>query len=334
MATVAQAGEVRAGGVGAPVQTSQTALVWQRFRRHRAGIVGLTVLVLMSLSVIIIPMLSPFTTSQVNGLQQYAPFGTVDSYTNQVHWLGTDTFGRDEMVRLFSAGRVSMFVAFGSALMIVLVGSIIGAVSGYYGGMVDTLLMRFTDLMLAIPLLPMYLFTLRLLKGADFLHPMWVDPDMSGWLNLVLVMAVFTLFGWMSLARLVRGSVLTLRSLEFVEAARALGASNRRIIFKHLIPNSIAPIVVAATFAVGDFIILEAILGYFTHGITDPPFPTWGNMLALYQGLVLNITSLNPFENVRGYLFLLPSIMILITVLSINYVGDALRSALDPHRTE
>lgn len=329
MATVAQAERTTA-----PAKSRQSALVWQRFRRHRAGVTGLCVLALMSLLVVIIPIVSPFNTFEANGLQQYAPFGTVDVVKNEVHWLGTDTFGRDEMVRLFMAGRVSMFVAFGSALLIVLVGSLIGATAGYYGGLVDTMLMRFTDLMLAIPLLPVYLFALRLLRGADFLRPWWDDPDANSWLNLGLVMAVFTLFGWMSLARMVRGSVLTLRSLEFVEAARALGASNRRIIFKHLLPNSVAPIVVAATFAVGDFIILEAILGYFTHGIMDPPFPTWGNMLALFQGLALNITNLNPFENVRGYLFLLPSIMILITVLSINYVGDALRNALDPHRTE
>ncbi|MEA2572750.1 MAG: peptide/nickel transport system permease protein [Chloroflexia bacterium] len=329
MATVVQAERVIA-----PAQASQSALVWQRFRRHRAGLTGLIVLALMSLSVIVIPMISPFSTSEANGLQQYASFGTMDLLKNQVHWLGTDTFGRDEMVRLFAAGRVSMFVAFGSAVLIVIVGAIIGATAGYYGGWVDSLLMRFTDLMLAIPLLPMYLFALRLLRGADFLHPWWIDPNINSWLNLGLVMSVFTLFGWMSLARMVRGSVLTLRSLEFVEAARALGAGNRRIIFRHLLPNSVAPIVVAATFAVGDFIILEAILGYFTHGITDPPFPTWGNMLALFQGLALNITNLNPFENVRGYLFLLPSIMILITVLSINYIGDALRNALDPHRAE
>jgi peptide/nickel transport system permease protein len=329
MATVAQAERAIA-----PAQARQSALIWQRFRRHRAGVTGLLVLALMCLSAIVIPMISPFSTSEANGLQQYAPFGAVDTYKNQVHWLGTDTFGRDEMVRLFTAGRVSMFVAFGSAVLIVLVGALIGATAGYYGGWVDTLLMRFTDLMLAIPLLPVYLFALRLLRGAAFLQPWWKDPDINSWLNLGLVMAVFTLFGWMSLARMVRGSVLTLRSLEFVEAARALGASNSRIIFKHLLPNSVAPIVVAATFAVGDFIILEAILGYFTHGITDPPFPSWGNMLALFQGLALNITNLNPFENVRGYLFLLPSIMILITVLSINYVGDALRNALDPHRTE
>lgn len=329
MATVVQAERVIAAA-----QASQSALVRQRFLRHRAGVAGLVVLVLMSLLVVVTPMTSPFSISDANGLQQYAPFGTVDILNHQVHWLGTDTFGRDELVRLFAAGRVSMFVAFGSALLIVLVGSLIGATAGYFGGWVDGVLMRFTDLMLAIPLLPVYLFALRLLRGADFLRPWWTDPNANSWLNLGLVMAVFTLFGWMSLARMVRGSVLTLHSLEFVEAARALGASHPRIIFRHLLPNSVAPIVVAATFAVGDFIILEAILGYFTHGITDPPFPTWGNMLALFQGLALNITNLNPFENVRGYLFLLPSVMILITVLSINYVGDALRNALDPHRTE
>ncbi|HVG00232.1 MAG TPA: hypothetical protein VND68_10365, partial [Chloroflexia bacterium] len=153
MATVAQAERITA-----PAQGSQSALIWQRFRRHRAGVTGLLVLVLLSLSVIIIPVVSPFSLYDANGLQQYAPFGAMDVIKHEVHWLGTDTFGRDEMVRLFTAGRVSMFVAFGSALLIVLLGSLIGATAGYYGGWVDSLLMRFTDLMLAIPLLPVYLF--------------------------------------------------------------------------------------------------------------------------------------------------------------------------------
>jgi peptide/nickel transport system permease protein len=177
----------------------------------------------------------------------------------------------------------------------------------------------------------MYLLVLRWLRELPGLQPWWKSAEINPPLTLAVITGVFALLGWPGLARLVRSSVLSLRSQAFVEAAKALGASNYRIIFKHLLPNSFAPIAVAATFAVGDFIILEAILAYFVQGISEPPFPTWGNMLALVQGLAINVTNLNPFEEIRAYLFLLPTLMIFLTVICINYVGDGLRNALDPH---
>ncbi len=315
-------------------QTGQAAFVWGRFRRHRSGVVGLVVLALLAVAVIVVPALSPFGLYTPNTSLLYAPAGTVDTVNGQIHWLGTDHQGRDVMLRLFIAGRVSLFVALISTLLVVIIGSLLGALAGYYGGFIDTVLMRLADMLLAIPILPLFLIVFGQLKQAPALSSWWSSPELNPPLTLATIAGVFTLFSWMGLARLVRGSVLSLRSLGFMEAARALGASNRRIIFRHLLPNSIAPIVVAATFSVGDFIILESILAYFSKGISDPPFPSWGNMLVLFQGLALNITNLNPFQDIRGWLFLMPAIMVLITVLSINYVGDALRSTLDPHRTD
>lgn len=327
MSTILQADQLLTTG-----QTGQAGVVWQRFRKQRTGLLGLIVLLLMILGVIIIPIISPFDAHGISPTSRFAPMGAPDAYNGQTHWLGADYLGRDELVRLFTGGRVSLLIALAATVFIVLIGTIVGAAAGYYGGLVDTALMRFTDFMLAIPLLPMYLFAMRLLREAPALKPLWFDDKVNALLTLAAVAGVFTVFGWMALARLVRGSVLTLRSLDFIEATRALGASNRRIIFKHLLPNTVAPIVVAATFAVGDFIILEAVLAYFQQGVTDRPFPSWGNMLPPVQGLAFNLTNINPFEDIRGWLFLFPSILILITVLSINYIGDALRNALDPHR--
>jgi peptide/nickel transport system permease protein len=298
-------------------------------------VIALIVLSLLVLSVLIVPALLPFDLSSPNPLEVYAPAGTVDNWNfkGATHWLGTDYLGRDVMTRLFVGARVSLLVALLSGISIVLIGSILGAVSGFYGGWVDTIMMRLTDFLLALPLLPLFLFALRLLKEAPALRLAWRDAETNTFLTIVAITGVFTLFGWMGLARLVRGSILSLRSQSYVESARALGSTNRRIIFKHLLPNTLAPILVAATFAVGDFIILESILAYFNQGINDPPLPSLGNMLASAQPLALNITNLNPFDDIRAYIFLLPGLMVLLAVLSINYIGDALRSALDPHES-
>jgi peptide/nickel transport system permease protein len=214
----------------------------------------------------------------------------------------------------------------------VIIGSLLGGVAGFYGEWIDSLLMRFTDFLLALPLLPLFLFALRFLRETPALQPMWQSQESNTFITITAIAGVFTLFGWMGLARLVRGSVLSLRTQTYIEAARALGVSNRRIIFRHLLPNTVAPILVAATFAVADFIILEAVLAYFNQGINDPPLPSWGNMIVSTQSLAFGLTELNPFVNVRGWLFLLPGFMVVAAVLSINYIGDALRSALDPHQ--
>ncbi|HET9494660.1 MAG TPA: ABC transporter permease [Chloroflexia bacterium] len=309
----------------------RAAYIWRRFRRHKAGMAGLIVLILLVLACIIIPMLSPFDLYEANPVQFRAPAGTVNMFNGEVYYMGTDNLGRDIMKRLFIAGRVSISVALLSTTLMVILGTVLGAVAGYYGGLVDTILMRVTDFLLAMPLIPMFLFVLRLVREAPALRPLWREQGTDTFLTVATIAGVFVLLGWMGMARLVRGQVLSLRSLQFVEASRALGVSSRRIIFRHLLPNTAAPILVAATFAVGDFIILESVLAFFNQGINDPPLPSLGNMLTTGQGFALYVTNLNPFEDIRGYMFLLPGFMVFATVLSINYIGDALRSALDPH---
>jgi peptide/nickel transport system permease protein len=189
--------------------------------------------------------------------------------------------------------------------------------------------MRCTDFMLALPLLPMFLFAIRLIRTAPGLGTWFDDNPVPGTLGSIAL--VFALFGWMGIARLVRGSFLTLRTLDYVEASRALGAGDRRIVLRHLLPNALPPVLVAATFAAGDFIILEAILSYFGQGVYEYAAPSWGNLLAGAQNYVWYVANLNPFQEIRGYLIFLPTAMILASVLSINYIGDALRDVLDPH---
>lgn len=311
---------------------TQFAIIWRRFRQHKAGVAGIVVLVVLSILCVVVPMVTQYDIYDVNPAQRYANFGETDILVGGTHWMGTDWLGRDQFTRLFFGGRTTLFVALISTVMIVIIGSIFGGVAGYYGGWVDTLLMRFTDFLLSLPLLPLFLFALRFLRESPALEPLWQSQDSNTFITIAAISGVFTLFGWMGLARLVRGSVLSLRTQTYVEAARALGVSSRRIIFRHLLPNTIAPILVSATFAVGDFIILEAVLSYFNQGINDPPLPSWGNLIVASQSLAFGITDLNPFANVRGWLFLSPAILAVTAVLSINYIGDALRSALDPHR--
>jgi peptide/nickel transport system permease protein len=309
----------------------RASYIWRRFRRHKAGMAGLVVLTLLVISVIVVPMLSPFDLYEANPVQTRAAAGTVNMFTGDVYYMGSDNLGRDIMKRLFIAGRVSLGVALLSTVLMVIIGTLLGAVAGYYGGLVDTMLMRFTDFLLALPLIPMFLFALRLLREAPVLRPLWNDQGTNTFVTVAAIGGVFVLLGWMGMARLVRAQVLSLRGQQFVEASRALGVGGRRIIFRHLLPNAAAPILVAATFAVGDFIILESVLAFFNQGINDPPLPSWGNMLTIGQGFALYITNLNPFEDIRGYMFLLPGFLVFVSVLSINYIGDALRAALDPH---
>jgi peptide/nickel transport system permease protein len=311
---------------------TQLAIIWRRFRQQKAGVAGIVVLAVLSILCIVVPMVSGFGLYDVNPVQYYAPFGTSDMLVGGTHWMGTDWLGRDFMTRVFFGGRTTLFVALISTIMIVIIGAIFGGAAGYYGGWIDTVLMRFTDFLLALPLLPMFLFALRFLRESPALEDMWKSEETNTVITIVAISGVFVLFGWMGLARLVRGSVLSLRTQTYIEAAHALGVSNKRIIVRHLLPNTMGPILVAATFAVADFIILEAILAYFNQGINDPPLPSWGNLIVSTQSLAFGITDLNPFDNVRGWLFLTPALLAVVAVLSINYIGDALRSALDPHR--
>jgi peptide/nickel transport system permease protein len=313
----------------ADVSGGRLAATWGRFRRHRAGVVGLAVLGTLVLAGIFVPLLASFDYNQINPALPFAPAGATDPISGNTYWLGSDYLGRDVFSRLFYGTRTSLIVALVSTVAVVALGTAIGAFAGYYGGRVDALLMRFTDFMLALPLLPMYLFATRLVRTAPGLGTWFDQNPVIGTVSSIAL--VFVLFGWMGIARLVRGSFLTLRTLDYIEASRALGAGDRRIVLRHLLPNALPPVLVAATFAAGDFIVLEAILSYFGQGVYEYAAPSWGNLLAGAQNYVWYVANLNPLQEIRGYLIFLPTAMILASVLSINYIGDALRDVLDPH---
>lgn len=294
---------------------SQAALAWRRLRRHRLAMFGLFVLILIVLLSIAAEWIAPYPYDEIDLLRSYSPLMAPGETGMAAHALGTDKLGRDILSRLLYAGRISLTVALFTTLLSIFVGTLIGAVSGSFGGWIDSILMRFTDLMLTLPTLPILLIlssSLRQYQG--------IQEFLGSNASVVIIIVVLVIFGWMPVARLVRGSVLSLRSQEFIEATRSLGGGPARVIFAHLIPNSIAPIIVAATLEFGQVIISESALSFLGFGVM-PPVPTWGNML--------NEARNSPLE----YLFtqaLSPGFCIFLTVLSINFLGDGLRDALDP----
>lgn len=323
----------------APAEPSRLAITWRQFRKHKLGLIGMFTLLFLVVACVFGPMIIEATmgityetidndalaTPQiVNGNLTFTK-PMFYSTPTALHILGTNEVGRDIFTRLLAAGRISLAVGVITTMLVLLLGSLVGVLAGFYGGWVDTLLMRFVDLMLAIPSLPILLIASKMLSQSQILEKAFG----RGLGSVITIIAVLFLFSWMGISRLVRGSVLSLRSLDFVEATRALGASNGRIIMRHLIPNSLAPIIVAATLGVGEFIIAESALSFLGLGIQDP-IPSWGNMLEGARTFMEFITNINPFEDIRGYLVLFPGMMILITVLAINFMGDALRDALDP----
>jgi peptide/nickel transport system permease protein len=289
--------------------TGQWRLVWRRFRRHRLGLLGLAVLLLISTACFLAPWIAPYPFDKQDPLLIQAFPGP-----SREHWLGTDELGRDVLSRLLYAGRVSLAVSLLATAISVLIGLTIGSIAAYFGGWVDMILMRFTDMVLALPTLPLLLIFAKALR--DFAP---LKALLGGNASVAIIIFVLAVFGWTIVARLVYGSVLSLKAREFTEASRALGASGFRIIFTHLLPNSAAPIIVSATLSIGGFIIAEASLSFLGFGIV-PPAPSWGNMLSGVQAYMWR----NP------WLAFYPGFAILLVVLSINFVGDALRDALDP----
>lgn len=269
-------------------------IFWRNFRRHRPAMAGVLVLSLIAILSIGAPVLVKSPVA-VDLFQIY-------SRPSLEHPLGTDSIGRDYLARTVYGGRVSLRVGLFVALLIVVIGTTVGSISGYYRGKIDGVVMRFVDLMLALPLLPVLL-----VAGAIFGRTM---------LSMILVLSAFL---WAPLARIVRGTFLSLREREFVVAAEAAGARARRIIFRHILPNAVGPIVVNATLNAGAAILLETTLSFLGFGI-QPPTPTWGNLVAEAKNIMFTMP----------WLLLAPSFMIVLTVLCINFIGDGLRDALDP----
>jgi peptide/nickel transport system permease protein len=293
----------------------QWTLVWRRLRRHKLAMVGLAVFGIIVLFSLLAPIVSPYPYEEINLRNAYASLLSPGIEGTPVHILGTDKLGRDIFSRLLYAGRISLGVALIVTVLTTILGTLIGAASGAFGGIVDTVFMRFADVMLTLPFLPMVLVLSSSLRQYSALQD-FLGSSMS----VVIIIFVLLIFGWMTNARLVRGSVLSLREQDFVAASRALGAGHSRIILRHLVPNSLAPIIVSATLGFGTVIIAESALSFLGFGIM-PPVPTWGNMLNEARNSPLQVLFTQALS---------PGLCIFFTVLAVNFVGDGLRDALDP----
>jgi peptide/nickel transport system permease protein len=274
---------------------SQRTLMWRRFRRHKLAMASLIVLVLIGLATVLAGVLTPYGYAEQH-LDQILQGPSAE------HLLGTDQLGRDELTRLLYGGRISLMVGLGVAVVSGVIGTLVGAAAGFYGGRLDNAVMRLTDLFLSIPLLVILIIASRATGGKTR--------------DIVLVLSLGI---WMYMARIVRGLFLSLREKEFIEAARSIGASNRRIIFRHMLPNAIGVIIVNLTLTVAIAILTESLLSFLGFGV-QPPTPTWGNMLE--DG--------RPQMTFAGWLVWFPGLAILLTVLCVNFLGDGLRDALDP----
>ncbi len=283
-------------------------LAWRRFKRDKLAMSGAIVLVILGLLAIFATPISLYVTrfdpDKVLPLYSLKPVGWQKSAEAPVNWLGTDELGRDVLTRLIFGGQVSLFIAFLTVCTTVTLGTISGALAGYFGGWVDVLIGRFIDILLSIPGL-----FLLLLISVVFRPPWW---------GLAFVLASVS---WMTVARLVRGEFLAIRAREYVEAARVTGVSNWRIIFRHILPNATSPIIVAASLQIGGVILTETALSFLGLGV-QPPTPSWGNMLVNANRFIFS-------ENARSLLFI-PGLLIFATVLAVNFMGNGMRDALDP----
>ena len=304
-------------------------VIFRRFRRHKLAMASMGVIIVIFLISVFARQIAPFKPQELQVGNYFLSPGSVQETTGRVHYLGTDNIGRDYFSRVVYAGRISLTVALFSVFFSIAIGIAVGAYSGYYGGWLDNVLMRFVEFMLTIPLLPVLLILSSMLLRNENLIPipepilratgsvMLLEPRDAR--QAVVIVIVLAATGWLTAARLMRGMILSLRDQTFTEAARAMGASNTRIIFNHMIPNSMAPIIVEASLLLASFIILEAALSFLGFGIQDP-IPTWGNMLSATQQFMFD----------RPWLPLIPGLPIFLCALAFNFIGDGLRDALDP----
>jgi peptide/nickel transport system permease protein len=272
-------------------------LALRAFRRHKLALAGSVVLLLIALTAIFAPLVATHDPD-------YADLRATRQGPSRAHLLGTDEIGRDVFSRVVYGARVSLSVGLVSVAIYTLIGTTLGSISGFYGGLVDSLVQRFTDTMMCFPSLVIIIALVAIL-----------GPSLAN------VMLVIGLLSWPGICRLVRGQFLSLREKEFVEAARALGVGDRRLIFRHILPNAVAPITVSATFGVAAAILTEAGLSFLGMGVR-PPTPSWGNLINTAQSAAV--------LQQMPWLWIPAGFMIALSVLSINFIGDGLRDALDP----
>jgi peptide/nickel transport system permease protein len=271
--------------------------VWKRFRRHTLAVIGLitiTILAVLSFGAPILAQNSPNATDLMS----------ISQAPSSDYWLGTDATGRDVFSRLLYAGRISLSVGIAVVVISLIIGLTLGAISGYFGGFTDASIMRFVDVVLSFPSVLIIITLISMLGPSLF--------------NLILVMG---LLNWPPITRLLRAEFLSLRERDYVLAARSIGANGTQLVVRHMLPNAMAPIIVAATFGVASAILLEAGLSFLGLGV-QVPTPSWGNMLTAAQ-------SLSVLDSMP-WLWIPPGIMIALAVLAINFIGDGLRDALDP----
>ena len=292
----------------APRHSSPWAEVWRRFRRHKLAVIGTLILTVIVLAVLFGPMIWKVPINDID-------FGARLKGPSLRHPFGTDDLGQDLFARMLYGGRISIAVGLAAMVIAILVGVVIGAIAGISRGSVDTALMWLTDLFLSLPQLPLLLLIIYLFR--DTLK-VWVGPEVG---VFILIVAVIGGFRWMPVARLVRAQFFSLREKEFVEAARALGASPLRLVARHILPNSLGPVIVAGTIDVAAAIIAESTLSFLGLGF-PPDIPTWGRILF----------DAKDYLDVAPHWALFPGTLIFLTVLSINYIGDGLRDAFDPRR--
>ena len=274
---------------------SPAAMFWRQFRRHIAALIAVVILSLLLIVCLAAPVIAPYK------------FDTIDLRNSRQpptlkHLMGTDELGHDQFTRVLYGGRISLMIGLTAALLGTALGTLVGALAGYYGGRLDNLLMRFTDIAFSIPTLPLLIVISAFTKS-----------------SLPIMILVIGGLSWMATARVVRGSVLSIKQQDFITAARMIGSPDSHIILHHILPNVLGPIVVGATLGVGGAIITESALSFLGLGV-QPPIPSWGNMLQDSQTTMAS----------RPWLTIFPGLAILITVLCINFIGDGLQDALDP----
>jgi peptide/nickel transport system permease protein len=288
-----------------PVDTRVPSKVWKRFSRHPGAMAGSIILTILLLAVVL-GSFSPYSSVK----------STISDRLQQPSWhhpMGTDPLGRDLLTRILYGGRVSMSVGLLVVAITLVVGVTVGAIAGYSGGTIDNILMRITDAALTLPSLLVLILLSSILREVEL--PFFEKN------NVVTIAVVIGALSWMTFARLVRAAFLTLREMDYVTAARSLGASHFRIVLAHILPNAIGPIIVESTLQLGYAIIEESGLSFLGFGIQQPT-PSWGNLLS------------NAQENFVKYpwLAIFPGVMIFLTIISVNYIGDGLRDAFDPYK--
>ncbi len=291
---------------------SMAALTARRFARHRMAVASAAMLVVLALAALAAPVVEAALGIDAGEVDLLARFAAPTA----AHPLGTDELGRDVLVRLLYGGRVSILVGLVTAIAVAAIGTVVGLIAGYRGGLADAVLMRLTDGVIALPLLPLLIILAAVdMRGIGVLA--WLAESENA--DLWRIVLIITLVGWTTVARLVRGAALSLREREYVLAARSQGAGGLRIMATHILPNTVSPIIVATTLSVGNVILFESVLSFLGLGI-QPPLASWGNMLNNAQELIYEAPALAFY----------PGALIFVTVLSFNFLGDGLQDALDP----